>query len=168
MEQLIQQVETLLRPSTEVNAGDDTGDSRNGGSADGAGSSSDSMGSQSSPPSIQEVMDAIAALRDASAAGADNIVAPLFKANSTMAEWLHRVIFAVWMSGKAPLDWKRALIMPLGHVRLSWCLHGICFCAVVALRAVSGPGFSVPRSLNWSGGCLAGHLQICHNLHNDP
>jgi len=101
MEQLIQQVETLLQPSTEGHT-DDTGGSSNGGNADGAGSSSGSMGSQSSPPSLQEVVDAIAALRDAAAAGADNIAAPLLKANSTMARWLHRVVVAVWMSGRAP------------------------------------------------------------------
>jgi hypothetical protein len=51
--------------------------------------------------------------RDAAAAGADSIVAPLLKAGPVMAQWLHRVIVAVWVSGKAPLDWKRALIVPL-------------------------------------------------------
>jgi hypothetical protein len=30
-----------------------------------------------------------------------------------MAQWLHRVICAVWVSGKAPVDWKRALLVPL-------------------------------------------------------
>lgn len=51
--------------------------------------------------------------RDAAAAGVDNIVAPLLKANLVMAQWLHCVIVAVWVSGKAPLDWTLALKVPL-------------------------------------------------------
>lgn len=98
MEQLISQLETLLA---------------NPNSGDGSGSDSTSNSSQSTPPSVQEVVDAIAALRDAAAAGADSIVAPLLKASLTMAQWLHRVIVAVWVSGKAPVDWKRALVVPL-------------------------------------------------------
>jgi hypothetical protein len=30
-----------------------------------------------------------------------------------MAQWLHRVIVAVWVYDKAPVDRKRALIVPL-------------------------------------------------------
>jgi hypothetical protein len=104
MEQLIAQLETLL--------GSNSSDSSGSGSNSTSGSSGSSS-SQSSPPSLQEVVDAIAALRDAAAAGADSIVAPLLKVSATMAEWLHRVIVAVWVSGKAPVDWKRALIVPL-------------------------------------------------------
>lgn len=40
-------------------------------------------------------------------------MAPLLKSGVVMAQWLHRVVVAVWVSGKAPLDWKRALIVPL-------------------------------------------------------
>jgi hypothetical protein len=84
-----------------------------GRSSGSSGGDSSSSGSECSPPSLQEVVDAIAGLRDAAAAGADNIAAPLLKAGPVMARWLHRVIVAVWVSGKAPLDWKRALIVPL-------------------------------------------------------
>jgi hypothetical protein len=122
MEGLITQLETLLAaPAADVDsssvagASDEcsSGGSRDVSSGDSSSSSSSRSGSGCSPPSIQEVVDAIAALRDAAAAGVDNIVAPLLKANLVMAQWLHRAIVAVWVSGKAPLDWKRALIVPL-------------------------------------------------------
>jgi hypothetical protein len=53
-------------------------------------------------------VDAIAAV-----GGVDNIVAPLLKASMVRGQWLHRVIVAVWVSGKALRHWKRALIVPL-------------------------------------------------------
>jgi exonuclease III len=121
MEQLIAQLETLLSvpPAGDGNSADaDSSSGLSSSSSDGGGSgsscgSSSSSGGGSSPPSLQEVADAVNALRDAAAAGVDNIAAPLLKAGVVMAQWLHRVIVAVWVSGKAPLDWKRALIVPL-------------------------------------------------------
>ncbi len=65
------------------------------------------------PPTVGEVQAAVRMLRNDAAAGVDGIVAPLLKAGSVMACWLHRVIVAVWNGGKAPLEWKRALIVPL-------------------------------------------------------
>jgi hypothetical protein len=127
MEQLIARLETLLLasaagPSNSAegsgssgsgSSGDNDGDSSGGSNGGSSSSSSNSSGGGSSPPSLQEVVDAIAALPDAAAGGADNIVTPLLKSGLVMAQWLHCVIVAVWMSGKAPLDWKRALIVPL-------------------------------------------------------
>jgi hypothetical protein len=128
MEQLIAQLQTLLLASaagssSSAERSSSSGSGSGGDSSDGmpaagssgssSNSSSNSSGSSSSPPSLQEVVDAIAALRHAAAGGADNIVAPLLKSGLFMAQWLHRVIVAVWMSGKAPVDWKRALIAPL-------------------------------------------------------
>jgi hypothetical protein len=65
------------------------------------------------PPTVGEVLAAVRMLRNDAAAGVDGIVAPLLKAGSVMACWLHRVIVAVWNGGKAPVEWKRALIVPL-------------------------------------------------------
>lgn len=112
----------LAAPAADVDSSSDTGDSDRhsssgnsdrGSSDDNSSSSSSRSSSSCSPPSVKEVVDAIAALRDAAAAGVDSIVAPLLKAGMVMAQWLHRVIVDVWMSGRAPLDWKRALIVPL-------------------------------------------------------
>jgi hypothetical protein len=65
------------------------------------------------PPFVKEVEAAIAALRNGAAAGVDNITALLLKASPVMAIWLHPVLVAVWSFGRAPVDWKRALIVPL-------------------------------------------------------
>jgi hypothetical protein len=65
------------------------------------------------PPSLKEVASSIDALRNGAAAGIDNITAPLLKAGPVMVTWLHRVITAVWLTGCAPVDWKRALLVPL-------------------------------------------------------
>jgi hypothetical protein len=65
------------------------------------------------PPTVHEVQAAVKALRNDAAPGVDGIVAPLLKVGSVMAVWLHRVITAVWASGRAPVEWKRALIVPL-------------------------------------------------------
>ena len=37
----------------------------------------------------------------------------MLKLSGTMLKWLHRVIVAVWESGKAPVEWKRALLVAL-------------------------------------------------------
>ncbi len=120
LEQLIAQLEALLIPPAAVgsiakgnSSSPDSNGSDGGGTGSGCGSSSSSSGSGSSPPSLKEVVDAINALRDAAAADIDSIAAPVLKAGMVMAQWLHRVIVAVWVSGRAPLDWKRALLVPL-------------------------------------------------------
>jgi hypothetical protein len=64
-------------------------------------------------PSVEEVQLAVKALRNGAAGGLDGIVAPLLKTGFVVVSWLHRVICAVWRSGRAPVDWKRALIVPL-------------------------------------------------------
>ena len=65
------------------------------------------------PPTVQEVEEAVFACRNGAAPGADGIAAPMLKLSGTMLKWLHRVIVAVWESGKAPVDWKRALLVAL-------------------------------------------------------
>jgi hypothetical protein len=62
---------------------------------------------------LQQVIDAIDALPDTAAAGRDGIASAMLKVGLVMAQWLLRVITAVWVSGKAPLDWKRADIVPV-------------------------------------------------------
>jgi hypothetical protein len=64
-------------------------------------------------PSLQEVADCVIALRNAAAPGVDGITAPLLKAGLEPVAWLHRVILAVWRSGRAPEAWKSAVVVPL-------------------------------------------------------
>ena len=65
------------------------------------------------PPTVQEVEEAVFACRNGAAPGVDGIAAPMLKLSGTMLKWLHRVIVAVWESGKAPVEWKRALLVAL-------------------------------------------------------
>ena len=65
------------------------------------------------PPTVQEVEKAVFACRNGAASGVDGIAAPMLKLSGTMLKWLHRVIVAVWESGKALLEWKRALLVAL-------------------------------------------------------
>lgn len=65
------------------------------------------------PPSVKEVAEAVFHLRNGAAPGADGIAAPMLKLSTTMITWLHRVITAVWASGRAPVEWKRALLVAL-------------------------------------------------------
>lgn len=65
------------------------------------------------PPTVKEVKDAVDALRNGATPGVDGIAAPMLKLSDTMLKWLHRVIVAVWQSGKAPVEWKRALLVAL-------------------------------------------------------
>jgi hypothetical protein len=37
----------------------------------------------------------------------------MLKLSGTMLKWLHRVIMAVWQSGRAPVEWKTALLVTL-------------------------------------------------------
>jgi hypothetical protein len=41
------------------------------------------------------------------------MAAPMLKLSPTMLKWLHRVIVAVWESGKAPVEWKRVPLVAL-------------------------------------------------------
>ena len=81
------------------------------------------------PPSLQEVVDAVFHLRNGAAPGADGIAAPMLKLSATLITWLHRVITAVWASGHAPVEWKRALLVALykgkGDRRVSDNFRGI-------------------------------------------
>jgi hypothetical protein len=69
--------------------------------------------SQADVPTLQEVTDCVKALRNHAAPGEDGIDARMLKAGHVMLQWLHRVIAAVWRCGKAPVEWKRALVVPL-------------------------------------------------------
>ncbi len=128
MEQLIADMQKTLCGSCAQPDGSNISSSEGGSSSSEGGSSSSSNSSANSssscssggtaataacPPSVKEVEAAVAALRNGAAAGADNIIAPLLKASPVMVSWLHRVLVAVWSSGRAPVDWKRALIVPL-------------------------------------------------------
>jgi len=81
------------------------------------------------PPSLKEVAQAVFALRNGAAPGEDGIAAPMLKLSATLLKWLHRVIAAVWESGRAPVDWKRALLVALykgkGDKKLSDNYRGI-------------------------------------------
>jgi hypothetical protein len=63
-------------------------------------------------PFLQEVAECIGALCNAVVLGADGITASLFKARLEPATWLHKVILAVWHTGRAPKAWKSALVIP--------------------------------------------------------
>jgi hypothetical protein len=65
------------------------------------------------PPTVKEVAESVTALRNGAAPGEDGIAAPMLKLSGTMLEWLHRVVVAVWESGHAPVEWKRALLVAL-------------------------------------------------------
>jgi endonuclease/exonuclease/phosphatase family metal-dependent hydrolase len=64
-------------------------------------------------PTLKEVSEAVFALRNGAAPGEDGIAAPMLKLSGTMLQWLHRVVVAVWESGHAPVEWKRALLVAL-------------------------------------------------------
>jgi hypothetical protein len=64
-------------------------------------------------PSVEEVKASIAALRNHAAPGEDLVNAQILKAGPVVVEWLHRVVSSVWRSGRAPVAWKRALIVPI-------------------------------------------------------
>ncbi len=64
-------------------------------------------------PSLVEVQACVLSLHDVAAPGEDDITAPLLKACPEGIAWLHRVILAVWKAGRAPVAWKRALVVPL-------------------------------------------------------
>jgi hypothetical protein len=64
------------------------------------------------PPDLAETEACVRALRSAAAPGGDQLDAMLLRCPPAIA-WLHRVIIAVWRSGKAPREWKTAIITPL-------------------------------------------------------
>ena len=64
-------------------------------------------------PTLEEVTEVVNSLRNAAAPGADNITAPILKASDTVVSYLHRLICLVWRLRKAPVDWKRALLVAL-------------------------------------------------------
>ena len=69
--------------------------------------------SMADPPSFEEVLKAVNSLRNAAAPGEDAITTPLLKFCEPMVRLLHRLILAVWKSERAPVAWKRALLIPL-------------------------------------------------------
>lgn len=64
-------------------------------------------------PTLEEVTKVVNSLRNAAAPGADGITAPILKASDTVVSYLHRLICLVWHLRKAPVDWKRALLVAL-------------------------------------------------------
>jgi hypothetical protein len=65
------------------------------------------------PPTLKEVAAAVHSSRNGASPGVDGIGAPMLKLSGTMLQWLHRVVLAVWQSGRAPVEWKRALLIAL-------------------------------------------------------
>jgi hypothetical protein len=64
-------------------------------------------------PTTAEVHACIQHLRTQAAAGEDGIPAAVLKADPVLAVWLQRVIAVVWRTGRAPVAWKRALVVAL-------------------------------------------------------
>ncbi len=64
-------------------------------------------------PSLAEVQVCVLSFRDVAAPGEDDITGPLLKACLKGIAWLHWVILVVWKAGRAPVAWKRALVVPL-------------------------------------------------------
>ncbi len=66
------------------------------------------------PPSLEEVQAAIASLKNFKAAGICKIAPEMIKYGGLAgAQLLHKIITEVWETGKAPLEWKQALLVPL-------------------------------------------------------
>jgi hypothetical protein len=65
------------------------------------------------PPSLAEVQEAVKQLRSAAAPGADGVTARMLKAAPAAAVWMHALIGLVWTTGKAPVEWRQAVMMPL-------------------------------------------------------
>ncbi|KAG1676239.1 hypothetical protein FOA52_006456 [Chlamydomonas sp. UWO 241] len=63
------------------------------------------------PPDLAETEACVRALRSAAAPGGDQLDAMLLRCPPAIA-WLHRVIIAVWRSGRTPREWKTAIITP--------------------------------------------------------
>jgi hypothetical protein len=59
------------------------------------------------------VANCVTALRNATAPTADGIAAPLLKTRLEPVAWFHRVILAVWRSGRALGAWKSVVVVPL-------------------------------------------------------
>ena len=57
-------------------------------------------------PTLAEVEECVKALRNHASPGEDMIDARMLKAGPVVKVWMHRVITAVWKSGKAPAEWK--------------------------------------------------------------
>ncbi len=57
--------------------------------------------------------ECIATLCNVAALRVDGIIALLLKVGLELTVWLHRVILAIWHSGRAPEAWKSALVVPL-------------------------------------------------------
>ena len=65
------------------------------------------------PPTLEETQDMVWRLKNHKASGICNISAELLKfGGDDLVQWLHEIIVEVWESGKAPPDWKKALIVP--------------------------------------------------------
>ncbi len=64
-------------------------------------------------PSLQEVVECIVMFCNAAAPGANGITAPLLKVGLEHVAWLHKVIMAIWHSGRALEVRKNALVVPL-------------------------------------------------------
>ncbi len=64
-------------------------------------------------PTLSEVADCVKKLYNTTALGEDGITSPLLKECFTAIYRLHQVILVIWRSGRAPIAWKCAIVVPL-------------------------------------------------------
>ncbi|KAI8516766.1 hypothetical protein Bbelb_053470 [Branchiostoma belcheri] len=65
------------------------------------------------PPTVDEVQKAVDKLKSGRAAGGDGIPPELLlKGGPAVAQWLHRLITAIWKSDTIPSDWRHEVILP--------------------------------------------------------
>ena len=72
------------------------------------------------PPEVskEEVERAVRKLRNGKAGGQDEVVAELLKnGGEADIDWLTEVIQQVWQTGKVPLEWKDATLIPIHKKR---------------------------------------------------
>ena len=63
---------------------------------------------------IEEVIAAIAKWKNGKAPGICGISAVMLKAGgSAVAKWLHRIVNLMWTTGEVPVDWTKAVIVPI-------------------------------------------------------
>ena len=66
------------------------------------------------PPAMGEIQAAVDKLKNHKAAGVCRILPEMMKyGGEAVTKWLHHIIAQVWITGVAPADWKKALIVPV-------------------------------------------------------
>ena len=64
--------------------------------------------------SMEEVCSSILRLKNRKAPGVCGVTGEMLKAGGgVVVEWLHKIMDLAWRSGSVPMDWRRALIVPI-------------------------------------------------------